>query len=185
MHDTSAWIVKWWGGVEQGQFEPCMVSLPQNMVTTSWWAIQQWLHHLGAVPHTFFKFSLQRTGVRLYVGYSLNLATITEIIGGLPNLLRHWGSVTVAQWNRKNTWDGTGCEFDSWQCRISIISHVHRAYDYSSPFGVSLGTYGLIQKLCWWGRQALPRPLYKNGWGVTHWRQGRSDPGCRVSRIIY
>ena len=23
------------------------------------------------------------------------------------------------------TWDGTGCEFDSWQCRIYIISHVH------------------------------------------------------------
>ena len=32
------------------------------------------------------------------------------------------------------TWDGTGCEFKSWH--VNIISHVHRAYDYSSPFGV-------------------------------------------------
>ena len=31
------------------------------------------------------------------------------------------------------TWDGTGCEFDSWQCRIYIISHVQRAYDYLGP----------------------------------------------------
>ena len=35
-----------------------------------------------------------------------------------------------------HTWDRTGCEFDSWQCRIYIISHVHRAHDYSGPFGV-------------------------------------------------
>ena len=61
-----------------------------------------------------------------------------------------------------HTWDETGCEFDSWQCpiytvsvkkgppicylrypRVSvftdtvyIISHVHRAYDYLSPFRV-------------------------------------------------
>ena len=28
------------------------------------------------------------------------------------------------------------CEFDSWQCRMYIISHVHTAYDYFSPFGV-------------------------------------------------
>ena len=33
------------------------------------------------------------------------------------------------------TWDGTGCKFDSWQCRIHIISHLHRTYDYSDPFG--------------------------------------------------
>ena len=31
-------------------------------------------------------------------------------------------------------WDGTGCEFDSWLCRIYIISHVHRVYDYLVPF---------------------------------------------------
>ena len=45
------------------------------------------------------------------------------------------------------TWDGTGCEFDSCQCRKNIISHVHGAYDYSGLWG-SLGTYGLIEKLC-------------------------------------
>ena len=31
---------------------------------------------------------------------------------------------------------------------VGYISHVHRAYDYSGPFGGSLGAYGLIQKLC-------------------------------------
>ena len=28
------------------------------------------------------------------------------------------------------------CKFESWQCWINIISRVHRAYDYSGPFGV-------------------------------------------------
>ena len=32
--------------------------------------------------------------------------------------------------------DGTGCEIDSWQCRIYIISHVHKANDHLVPFGV-------------------------------------------------
>ena len=44
------------------------------------------------------------------------------------------------------SWDGTNCEFDSWQCQIYIISHVHRAYDCLGPFGVP--TYGSIQILC-------------------------------------
>ena len=44
---------------------------------------------------------------------------------------RHCGLVESAR-----TWDGTGCEFDSWQCRIYIISHVHQAYDYLGPFGI-------------------------------------------------
>ena len=34
------------------------------------------------------------------------------------------------------TWDRTGCESDSWQCWIYIISHVHRAYVYLGPFRV-------------------------------------------------
>ena len=48
--------------------------------------------------------------------------------------IRHSGLVRSAP-----AWDGTGCEFDSWQCRICIIlyiSHVHWAYDYLGPFGV-------------------------------------------------
>ena len=44
---------------------------------------------------------------------------------------RHCGLVVSAL-----AWDGTGCEFDSWQCRVGYISHVHRAYNYLSPFGV-------------------------------------------------
>ena len=44
------------------------------------------------------------------------------------------------------TWDGQ--VVSSSPSSVEYISHVHRAYDYSGPFGVSLGTYGLIQKLC-------------------------------------
>ena len=40
-------------------------------------------------------------------------------------------------------WDGTGCEFDSWQCRICSLS----LRVFGSLRG-SLGTYGLTQKLC-------------------------------------
>ena len=44
----------------------------------------------------------------------------------------HYGLVVSAP-----VWDGTGCEFDSWQCRIyNYISHVQRAYDYLGSFGV-------------------------------------------------
>ena len=32
--------------------------------------------------------------------------------------------------------DGTGCEVESWEWQINIISHVHRGYDYSGPFVV-------------------------------------------------
>ena len=44
--------------------------------------------------------------------------------------VRHCGLVVSAP-----AWDGTGCEFDSWQCRI-YISHVHWAYDYLGPVEV-------------------------------------------------
>ena len=45
--------------------------------------------------------------------------------------VRHCGLVGSA-----GTWDGTGCEFDFWQCQIYIVSNNHRAYDYLGPFGV-------------------------------------------------
>ena len=44
------------------------------------------------------------------------------------------------------TWDGTGCEFDSWQCRIYIPCSLSLRL-LGSLWG-SLGTYGLTQKLC-------------------------------------
>ena len=44
--------------------------------------------------------------------------------------VRHCGLVESAR-----TWDGTGCEFDSWQCQIYIMFN-HGAYDYLDPFGV-------------------------------------------------
>ena len=46
-----------------------------------------------------------------------------------------------------NNVSGSGCELDSWQCRICIIPHVQSAYDYSNSFVGYLGTYGLTQKL--------------------------------------
>ena len=43
-------------------------------------------------------------------------------------------------------WDGTGCEFDSWQCRIyTPCSWSLRLLEFLRG---SLGTYGLTQKLC-------------------------------------
>ena len=44
-------------------------------------------------------------------------------------------------------WNGTGCEFDSWQCRIYIPCSLSLRL-LGSLWG-SLGTYGLTQKLCW------------------------------------
>ena len=41
-----------------------------------------------------------------------------------------WPSGNGAHFGRK------GSEFDSWQCRIYIISHVHRTYDYFGSFWV-------------------------------------------------
>ena len=44
-------------------------------------------------------------------------------------------------------WDGTGCEFDSWQCRIYIPCSLSlRLLGFLQG---SLGTYGSTQKLCW------------------------------------
>ena len=44
-------------------------------------------------------------------------------------------------------WDGTGCEFDSWQCRIYIPCSL--SLRLLGTLRGSLGTYGLTQKLCW------------------------------------
>ena len=43
-------------------------------------------------------------------------------------------------------WDGTGCEFDSWQCRIYIPCSL--SLRLLGSLRGSLGTYGLTQKLC-------------------------------------
>ena len=44
------------------------------------------------------------------------------------------------------TWNGTGCEFDSWQCRIYIPCSL--SLRLLGSLQGSLGTYGLTQKLC-------------------------------------
>ena len=43
-------------------------------------------------------------------------------------------------------WDGTGREFDSWQCRIYIPCSL--SLRLLGSLRGSLGTYGLTQKLC-------------------------------------
>ena len=55
--------------------------------------------------------------------------------------VRHCGLVGSAP-----AWDGTGREFDSWQCRIYIPCSLSLRL-LGSLWG-SLGTYGLTQKLC-------------------------------------
>ena len=62
--------------------------------------------------------------------------------GLLFNFVRHCGLVSSAL-----AWDGTGCEFDSWQCRIYIPCSLSLRL-LGSFFQGSLGTYGLTQKLC-------------------------------------
>ena len=71
-------------------------------------------------------------------------------------LYRHCGLVVSAP-----AWDGTGCEFDSWQCRIYIpCSKSLRLF--GSLWG-SLGTYGLSQKLC-------SKKLYsKIAWSIKYY----------------
>ena len=56
--------------------------------------------------------------------------------------VRHCGLVGSAP-----AWDGTGCEFNSWQCRIYIPCSLRLRLGTWVPSG-SLGTYGLTQKLC-------------------------------------
>ena len=55
---------------------------------------------------------------------------------------RHCGLVVSAL-----AWDGTGCEFDSWQCRIYIPCSL--SLRLLGSLRGSLGTYGLTQKWCW------------------------------------
>ena len=54
---------------------------------------------------------------------------------------RHCGLVVSTP-----AWDGTGCEFDSWQCRIYIPCSL--SLRLLGSLRGSLGTYGLTQKLC-------------------------------------
>ena len=55
--------------------------------------------------------------------------------------VRHCGLVVSAP-----AWDGTDCEFDSWQCRIYIPCSLSSRL--LGSLRGSLGTYGLTQKLC-------------------------------------
>ena len=55
--------------------------------------------------------------------------------------VRHCGLVVLTP-----IWDGTGCEFDSWQCRIYIPCSL--SLRLLGSLRGSLGTYGLTRKLC-------------------------------------
>ena len=56
-------------------------------------------------------------------------------------IVRHCGLVVSTP-----AWDGTGCEFDSWQCWIYIPCSL--SLRLLGSLRGSLGTYGLTQKLC-------------------------------------
>ena len=71
---------------------------------------------------------------RLHNFYILVLMNETWIV-------RHCGLVVSAP-----AWDGTGCEFDSWQCRIYIPCSL--SLRLLGSLRGSLGTYSLTQKLC-------------------------------------
>ena len=66
---------------------------------------------------------------------------INQSIKKLTNIDDHCGLVVSAP-----AWDGTGCEFDSWQCRIYIPCSL--SLRLLGSLRGSLGTYGLTQKLC-------------------------------------
>ena len=61
--------------------------------------------------------------------------------GSIPDQTRHCGLVVSAP-----AWDGTGCEFDSWQCRIYIPCSL--SLRLLGSLRGALGTNGLTQKLC-------------------------------------
>ena len=61
--------------------------------------------------------------------------------GSIESDIRHCGLVVSAP-----AWDGTGCELDSWQCRIYIPCSL--SLRLLGSLRGSLGTYGLTQKLC-------------------------------------
>ena len=67
--------------------------------------------------------------------------SISVLLLSLSEDNRHYGLVGSAP-----AWDGTGCEFDSWQCRIYIPCSL--SLRLLGSFRGSLGTYGLTQKLC-------------------------------------
>ena len=67
--------------------------------------------------------------------------------------VRHCGLVGSAP-----AWDGTGCEFDSWQCRIYIPCSL--SLRLLGSLRGSLDTYGLTQKLC------LKKVVYRNSSNV-------------------
>ena len=74
----------------------------------------------------------------------VNLTTYFRGWNGIRHtndFVRHCGLVGSA-----SAWDGTGCEFDSWQCRIYFPCSLSlRLLGFLRG---SLGTYGLTQKLC-------------------------------------
>ena len=82
--------------------------------------------------------------------------------------VRHCGLVVSAP-----AWGGTGCEFDSWQCRIYIPCSL--SLRLLGSFRGSLGTYGLTQKLClkkggqhgMWRNVWLCLILREERWGET------------------
>ena len=91
--------------------------------------------------------------------------------------VRHCGLAVSAP-----AWDGTGCEFDSWQCRIYILGvlWVHMAWhkncvekkeESATAEEVSRFQFGCFQNKWWWWSMAknVPDIVMMNGYSRPRW----------------
>ena len=98
---------------------------------------------------TRFKLNSQNNRYTTWTSYRCThnccvLLTYLALLAGINSegsIVRHCGLLVSAP-----AWNGTGCEFDSWQCRIYIPCSQNLRL-HGSLRG-SLGTYGFTQKLC-------------------------------------
>ena len=86
---------------------------------------------------------------------------------------RHCGLVVSAP-----ACDGSGCEFDSWQCRIYILCSL--TLRLLGSLQGSLSTYGLTQKLC----LKKPRTLWETLNSILHCNPSNSSPAWHTWQTI-
>ena len=99
----------------------------------------EWPHHKNIVTYVpVLSTFLVTKNLHLWPNMTLYDLDTSHKVSDIIFVWFNWDEVLVRHCSLVEsacTWDGTGCEFDSWQCRI-YISHVHWAYDYLGPFGV-------------------------------------------------
>ena len=78
----------------------------------------------------------------------------------------------------KCPYTGSGCEFDSWQCRIYVPCSL--TLRLLGSLRGSLGTYGLTQKLCF----KKPRTLWETLNSMLHCNPSNSSPAWHTWQTI-